>query len=227
MPQNLDNLRQFPLKERKFAKTRTNLTFAFLSELETKTFEEIKIKDLCQMAEVSEPTFYNYFPEKGDLILHYIQIWSLQVSVFVQEKKLSESGFGILSALFRYTAKESKKNPRILLEIISFQAKTKKSVQVRRLTSAERVLLFPDISGIESLVADGIEGIIQKAITLAAKNGELSESTNWKSFSLSIASCFFGIPILAFQLNQNLEKLWLDSLQYLWLGAGGTIKSYE
>ncbi|PJZ80814.1 TetR/AcrR family transcriptional regulator [Leptospira meyeri] len=227
MPQNLDNLRQFPLKERKFAKTRTNLTFAFLTELETKTFEEIKIKDLCQMAEVSEPTFYNYFPEKGDLILHYIQIWSLQVSVFVQEKKLSESGFGILSALFRYTAKESKKNPRILLEIISFQAKTKKSVQVHRLTSAERVLLFPDISGIESLVADGIEGIIQKAITLAAKNGELPESTNWKSFSLSIASCFFGIPILAFQLNQNLEKLWLDSLQYLWLGAGGTIKSYE
>lgn len=229
MPQNLEKkleiLRQFPLKERKFAKTRTNLTSAFLSELETKTFEEIKIKDLCQMAEVSEPTFYNYFPEKGDLILHYIQIWSLQVSVFANEKKLSESGFGILSALFRYTAKESKKNPRILLEIISFQAKTKKPIQINRLTVAERVLLFPETPGIENLAADGIEGIIQKALAVAAKNGELPKSTNWQSFSLSIASCFFGIPILAFQLNQNLEKLWLDSLQYLWLGAGGKIEN--
>lgn len=105
-----DLFSQFPLKERKFAKTRTNLTFAFLSELEVKPFEEIKIKDLCQIAEISEPTFYNYFPEKGDLILHYIQIWSLQVSVFAKEKKLAESGWGQISALFRYTAKESKKN---------------------------------------------------------------------------------------------------------------------
>ncbi|PJZ84191.1 TetR/AcrR family transcriptional regulator [Leptospira harrisiae] len=216
-------LKQFSLKERKFAKTRTNLTLAFLSELKSKPFEEIKIKDLCQIVEVSEPTFYNYFPEKGDLILHYIQIWSLQVSVFVHENNLSESGYEILSTLFRYTAKESKKNPRVLLEIISFQAKTKKPIQISRLTYAERVLLFPETSGIENLPADGIEGIIQKALTLAAKNGELPDSTNWKSLSLSIASCFFGIPLLAFQLNQNLEKLWLDSLQYLWLGAGGKV----
>lgn len=213
----------FPLKETKFAKTRLNLTFAFLSELESKSFEEIKIKDLCKIAEVSEPTFYNYFPEKGDLILHYIQIWSLQVSVFANEKKLSGSGFGMLSALFRYTAKESKKNPRILLEIISFQARTLKSLKQQKLTNAERMLLFPKIVGIENLDADGVEGIIRKAISVAAKNGELPESTDWKSFSLAIASCFFGIPILSFQLNQNLEKLWLESLNYLWIGVGGKV----
>ncbi|MCG6153316.1 TetR/AcrR family transcriptional regulator [Leptospira bandrabouensis] len=220
-----NSLQQFSLKERKFAKTRTNLTFAFLSELEIKSFDEIKIKDLCQMAEVSEPTFYNYFPEKGDLILHYIQIWSLQVSVFAKEKKLSESGFGILCALFRYTAKESKKNPRILLEIISFQAKTKKKLQEPKLTKAERVLLFPKIVGIEDLDANGVEGIIRNALTLAAQNGELPATTDWKSFSMAIASCFFGVPILAFQMNQNLEKLWIESLDYLWRGAGGKVKA--
>lgn len=228
MPQGFDKhsdrLISFPLKEIKFAKTRTNLTFAFLKELELKSFEEIKIKELCQIAEVSEPTFYNYFPEKGDLILHYIQIWSLQVSVFALEKKLSESGLGMLSSLFRYTAKESKKNPRILLEIISFQAKTRKSLQQPKLTKAERALLFPKIVGIEDLDADGVEGIIRKALSVAAKNGELPTSTDWKFFSMAIASCFFGVPILSFQLNQNLEKLWLESLYYLWRGAGGKMK---
>ncbi|TGL40845.1 TetR/AcrR family transcriptional regulator [Leptospira perdikensis] len=227
MPKGLDKhfdpILSFPLKEIKFAKTRTNLTFAFLKELESKSFEEIKIKELCQIAEVSEPTFYNYFPEKGDLILHYIQIWSLQVSVFVHEKRLSGSGLGILSALFRYTAKESKKNPRILLEIISFQARTRKSITQPKLTRAERVLLFPDSVGIENLEALGVEGIIRKAMSVAAENGELPASTDWKSLSLSIASCFFGVPILSFQLNQNLEKLWLESLYYLWRGAGGKV----
>ncbi|MCW7468084.1 TetR/AcrR family transcriptional regulator [Leptospira kanakyensis] len=219
-----DSLLRFPLKERKFAKTRTNLIFAFLSEFESKDFDSIKIKDLCEIAEVSEPTFYNYFPEKGDLLLHYIQIWGLQVSVFAKEMKLSESGWGLLSALFRYTAKESKKNPRILLEIISFQAKNKRTLHQSRLTGAERVLIFPNTAGIEELNADGVEGIIQKALSIAAKNGELPESTDWKSFGMVLGSCFFGVPILAFQLNQNLEKLWLDSLSYLWRGAGGIIK---
>ncbi|TGL87217.1 TetR/AcrR family transcriptional regulator [Leptospira congkakensis] len=220
-----DSLLRFPLKERKFAKTRTNLILAFLTELESKDFDSIKIKDLCEIAEVSEPTFYNYFPEKGDLLLHYIQIWSLQVSVFAKEMKLSDSGFGILSALFRYTAKESKKNPRILLEIISFQAKNKKPLAQPKLTLAERVLLFPDVGGIQDLNADGVEGILQNAISIAAQNEELPESTDWKSFGMILGSCFFGVPILAFQLNQNLEKLWLDSLRYLWIGAGGKIKN--
>ncbi|WP_244936798.1 TetR/AcrR family transcriptional regulator [Leptospira brenneri] len=176
------------------------------------------------MAEVSEPTFYNYFPEKGDLILYYIQIWSLQVSVFVKEMELSESGWGFLSALFRYTAKESKKNPRILMEIIAFQAKYKNTMQRPKLTSAERVLIFPNVLEIEELSAEGVEGIIQKALSNAAKNGELPKSTDWKSLGLALGSCFFGVPILSFQLNQNLEKLWIESLRYLWIGAGGTIK---
>ncbi|MCW7493631.1 TetR/AcrR family transcriptional regulator [Leptospira sp. 2 VSF19] len=216
-------LQQFSLKDRKFAKTRTRLTFAFLSELEFKSFDEIKIKDLCQIAEVSEPTFYNYFPEKGDLLLHYIQVWSLQVSVFAKEKKLAESGFGILSALFRYTAKESKKNPRVLLEIISFQARVRKKLQQPKLTKAERVLLFPKIDGIEDLEANGVEGIIRSALTFAAHNGELPTTTDWKSLSMAIASCFFGVPVISFQMNQNIEKLWLESLYYLWCGAGGKV----
>lgn len=223
LEKNSEFLTRFPLKDRKFAKTRTNLTFALLTELESKPLETIKIKDLCEIAEVSEPTFYNYFPEKGDLILHYIQIWSLQVSVFAKEKKLSESGWGMLSALFRYTAKESKKNPRVLLEIISFQAKHKKTLQELKLTAAERVLLFPNFAGIEEVAADGVEGIIQKALSMALENGELPVSTNGKSLALALASCFFGVPVIAFQLNQNLEKLWLESLRYLWLGAGGKI----
>ena len=219
-----DSFAKFPLKEKKYAKTRTNLILSFLKELESKSFEEIKIKDICHLADVSEPTFYNYFPEKEDLILHYIQIWSLQVSIFAQTKINSKAGYGLLHSLFRYTANESKKNPRILQEIISFQAKTKRALQKEDLTIAERVLLFPNIVDIERLPANGIEGIIQNALSHAGKSGELPESTHWKSLALTIASIFFGVPIIAFQLDEHLEKRWIESLNYVWVGAGGRLK---
>ncbi|TGM43916.1 TetR/AcrR family transcriptional regulator [Leptospira biflexa] len=222
-----DTLANFPLKERKFAKTRTNLTFGLLEFMESRSYDEIKITELCQYAEISEPTFYHYFPEKDDLILHYIQIWSLMVSVFAKKNRMAESGYGLILSLFRYTANESKKNPKILLEIISFQAKKKRKLQFKSLTEAERILLFPNQDGIETLPIGGIEMLLDKAMYLSKKNKELPNHTNWKHLSLAIASCFFGIPIMAFQLNENLEKLWLETLNYIWLGAGGFIPKFS
>lgn len=222
-----DPLENFPLKERKFARTRMNLIFGLLQLLESRSYDDIKIIELCQFAEISEPTFYNYFPEKDDLILHYIQIWSLMVSVFAEEQNLKESGYGLLLSLFQYTAKESKKNPRILLEIISFQAKNKRKLQQKSLTKAERVLLFPNFPGIETISVGGIETILEKAMVLAQSKKELPKDTNWKSLSLTIVSCFFGVPILAFQMGENLETLWMDSFHYIWLGAGGKIQKQK
>ncbi|MGV3667039.1 MAG: TetR/AcrR family transcriptional regulator [Leptospira bouyouniensis] len=219
-----DPLAKFPLKERKFARTRTNLVDGLLKLLETRSLDEIKITELCHYAEISEPTFYNYFPEKDDLVLHYIQIWSLMVTVFAEENQQTKSGYGMIHSLFQLTAKESKKNPKILLEIISFQTKKKSKRKPKPLTEAERILLFPNFPGIESLPIGGIEMILERAMELSLKNQELPKDTNIKYLSLAIASCFFGIPILAFQLGENLEKLWIESFHYIWLGAGGSIQ---
>lgn len=220
---SLDPLSEFPLKERKFARTRMGLTAGLLKLLETRPYEEIKITELCQFAQISEPTFYNYFPEKDDLIFHYIQIWSLMVTVFAEEQKMASSGYGLLLSLFQYTAKESKKNPRILLEIIAFQAKKKHRLKTNGLTIVERKLMFPNFEGIEMMPIGGVEMVLENAMYLSQKNRELPEKTDWEGLSLTIASSFFGIPIIAFQMNQNLEKLWIDALNYIWLGAGGSI----
>ncbi len=216
---------ELPLKERKFAKTRIRILQVFLSELENKPFEIIKIKDIAKQADVSEPTFYNYFPEKEDMVLFFIQIWALSVSVFafgMNSKKNKEiSGYSLISAIFRYTAKESKKNSRILLEIISLQARSKKELQIPKLTLAERYLLFPKIKDIENFPAGGVEDLIEKGLRDAIKSKELREESNINALGVAIGSLFFGVPILCSQLKLNLETMWLESLQLLWVGAGG------
>lgn len=212
-----------PMKERKFAKTRIRILESFLLELERNSFENIKIKDLAIQSEVSEPTFYNYFPEKEDLILYFIQIWSLQVSVFSLsiKGKTNSRGFYLLQSLFRYTAKETKKNPRILLEIIAIQARKKKKLSIPKLTPGEKYLLFPKVLEINDLPSNGVDGLILNALSIAIQEEELPKHTNLSNLGLAIGSLFFGVPILAFQMKENLESIWLNSLNLLWLGAGG------
>lgn len=60
-------LKNIPQKEKKFARTKIALLNALISAMGKKSFAEIKIKDLCLTAEISEPTFYNYFTEKNHL----------------------------------------------------------------------------------------------------------------------------------------------------------------
>lgn len=218
-------LKSIPHKEKKWARTRIALLQALLTEMDKKPFAEIKIKDLCLIAEISEPTFYNYFPEKIHLLVYFIQIWSLQVSVYAAKQKTDDSGFGILQSLFHYTAKENKKNPRILREIISFQANHHGQVNIPPLSLVERYLLFPAVPGIESIPAEGIRGILNKAMSIAKEKKELPPSANWQLLPLQVASLFFGAPIISATTGSDLEKLWVSSLRLLWLGAGGKSQS--
>ncbi|MFA6637171.1 MAG: TetR/AcrR family transcriptional regulator [Candidatus Omnitrophota bacterium] len=67
--------RDVPLRERKQAKTKVNLAKDFLKSLTKQRYEDISIKSICEKAEVSEGTFYNYFPQKADLFNYIISLY--------------------------------------------------------------------------------------------------------------------------------------------------------
>lgn len=217
---------KFPLKERKYAKTKLTILQCFLKQLETRSIEEITIKELASLAEVSEPTFYNYYPEKADLIITFIQVWSLQVSIHllnIQKHTSSKvSGYQILESLLRFTAKQTKKNPKLLLEVISFQTKTKSKSKSKKLSEAEKVLLFPHSIETNKFSILGIDGWIQESIRLAIAGGEISPKANIKKISYAIGSIFFGAPIFAYQTHENLERVWIDALDCIWRGILGS-----
>jgi AcrR family transcriptional regulator len=218
-----ERLKAIPQKEKKFARTRLALLKALLDELREKSFDEIKIRDLCIRAEISEPTFYNYFPEKNHLLLYFIQIWSLEVSVYASRKKMDGSGYELLRSLFQYTAKKSRKNPRVIAEVIAFQAKTPPPKSIPPLTLAERYLYFPGAENIESIPATGLDGLLERAIGTAIERGELAPDTNVQSLFMAIAALFFGIPIVARSAKKASHRLWEGALALLWRGAGGEV----
>lgn len=62
------SLAQLSLREKKYAKTKLALLDAATERIGEKTFDAISVKELCEQAEVSEATFFNYFPKKQDLL---------------------------------------------------------------------------------------------------------------------------------------------------------------
>jgi len=57
--------KEYPLREKKHARTKITIMAAFIKCLEKTRFEDISIRQICKSVEVSEGTFFNYFPRRS------------------------------------------------------------------------------------------------------------------------------------------------------------------
>ncbi|HRE26019.1 MAG TPA: TetR family transcriptional regulator [Anaerolineales bacterium] len=69
---------ELPLRERKYAATKAALTRAVAVRLKQQSLEEIAVKEICAEAQVSEATFFNYFPTKAAVVGYRVQLWSIE-----------------------------------------------------------------------------------------------------------------------------------------------------
>src|SRR5687767_9779494 len=113
---------QISLRERKFAKTKLALLQAALNRLKTKRLSEITVKELCEEVQVSEATFFNYFPKKDDLLHYFIQIWTLEVLVYARDSAGADAGLSFVERVFDYAGRQLAEHPRTMLEIIAYMA---------------------------------------------------------------------------------------------------------
>jgi AcrR family transcriptional regulator len=196
---NEDNTEKFnnrQQREKKYAKTKIALLNALLKELKSRQLDEIKIKELVQIAEVSEPTFFNYFDSKQHILLYFIQLWSIEMQAFaVKSESVNASYIDIIKDIFSQTSQDIALHPQIVLEIIAFQAQ---GIQLKahKIGSAEKWRFFPEIEGVEKLEGMGLEVILPPLIEKAIKAKELRTNTDTNLLFLTLSSLFFGTALL-------------------------------
>ena len=61
---------RFSLRERKFARTRLALAEVVTNHLENAPLEALSVRALCERAQISEATFFNYFPKKEAIVVY-------------------------------------------------------------------------------------------------------------------------------------------------------------
>jgi AcrR family transcriptional regulator len=205
------------LRERKFAKTRLALAEAASHHLEAAPFETLSVKALCERVQISEATFFNYFPKKEDLILYLDRLWTLELNWYGQQAMRQHQGLSVIDALFRYTSIQMQKKPGLMGEIIAHEARSRVRHKSPEITVAERLMAFSDLEGIVSTPDDSLEGLLRGSLQTAIEQGELPENTAIAAAMVGLVSIFYGVPLalqhsnpaaIAAMYRQQLELLW-------------------
>lgn len=205
-------------RERKLAQTRLGLLEALLARLAERPLEAIAVRELCDAVDISEASFFNHFPSKHDLLVYYVQLWSLEAAWHARQAAC-EGPRAAIEAVFRFTGKEAARHPRVMAEVIAFQARMAEAPRPRELTRAERILAFPDRPGIEAIEVLGIEEVLRPYVRQAIAGGALSCALEPRTVMLSLASVFFGVPLLVGPRSpRTIEKAYLQQLEIVWQG---------
>jgi len=223
------SLAQLSLREKKYARTKLALLDAATERIGEKTFDAISVKELCEQAEVSEATFFNYFPKKQDLLSYFIQLWVLEVIWKIEHALEEQGGIRAIEEAFSHTGEEVRKRPRIMLELIAYMAldpdKGQCPSHTAAVTLAERLLRFPVLPGIEAIEAcNGLDDVFRPPLLKAIEAGELPASTNVEAALTALFAVFFGVPLgMAWQDAGLVAAAYRQQLDLVWAGlrAGG------
>ena len=212
---------KIPLRERKFYQTRIRLARALREQLEQVSLDDLNVRDLCDAVEVSEATFFNYFPKKSDLLAYLSQLWSVELAWQGQQAlaQTSDSGLGVVSAVFERAAQQFQTAPGATGELIAWQARTRQRQAPAPLEISERRLAFPDLLGIETMNDQSLEHVLATALQRAIDQDELPRNVHLPTVMVGLVSIFYGVA-LALRLSNpaGIGAMYRQQLMILWAG---------
>ena len=126
------------LREKKQATLKLKILDSFDEKLKTKALADISVKEIAKELDISEMTFFNYFGSKKEVLIYFIELWSLEMKLLIE-------GLEPLTAIYRIfkeTAKTIEKNPNLFMEIVASMALNGMHKKDIVISKAERILRF-------------------------------------------------------------------------------------
>lgn len=134
-------VKEYSLRERKHVKTKIAIMDAFIKRLEKTRFDDISIREICKIVEVSEGTFFNYFPEKIDIINYYMNLMFLKVVWKTQKEAPQGKYLALINTVFRKLAEELN-NVNIMYQLIAIMIVRQERPKTVAISNLERQIFF-------------------------------------------------------------------------------------
>jgi len=206
-------------REIKTAQNKQTILNSLLARMHKEVFDKIKISDLCADANISQASFYNYFPQKSDILVYYIQLWAVKMhwQILIERKLI---GLNAIDALFNLTAETCATQSQLMAEIVAFQAKSLKKIKVTPLSKADKLVAYPNYQGIETMVVEDLPALLSINIQQAIDAKELPRCSDVGTLIVSLCATFFSVPIM---FNQSpladIQAAYQQQLSLFRLGA--------
>lgn len=209
-----------PLRQRKQARTRVGLLAALVERLDDRELDDVAVAELCEAVQISEATFFNHFKRKSDLLVYYVQLWTLEMGG-VARRLLSDRGArAAIDAIFEATAHRVALHPGVMAEIIAWQVKSSSPPVMQVVGDAERLLALPDIEDVLELPVQGLDALLPWLLGEALKAGEIPANTDLGLLGHTLASIFFGVPAMRCRRDPgSVAGLYREQLELVWAGA--------
>ena len=213
---------RIPLRERKFARTRLRLMEALIAELADKPLEAVAVRDLCERAEVSEATFFNYFTRKSDLVAYLGRVWALSLNWHGLRVARERPGLEAIAAVFEEGARQARTWPGPLGELIAHLASRRERPELRPLLEIEKRMAWPELEGIEEVPDQGVEVLLSRQLQHAIDSGQLPANTHLPTVMVSLVSLFHGVALALVHANPGaISGMYRHQLALLWAGVRG------
>jgi len=208
------------LRQKKFARTRLALATALSNALVEQALSEISVKALCREAEVSEATFFNYFPGKQDLMGYLAQLWLLELGWQAATAAHAAPGLPAIQQLFAHSARICNRRPGLMRELIAWLVHGGAPDTVQEPGAFERKLAFPELDGIEMTPLKGIDALIVPQLEAAISIGELPDNTLIPTLLSLLLALLFGVPLTLLSSHPGkIADLYQQQLKLVWSGV--------
>lgn len=208
------------LRERKAAETKVRLAFAAIDLFKEKTLDDISVSELCAAMNISEGTFFNYYPKKNDLILYITQLITIDL---IHEAGVRSSGSHLefIEGLFERVADLVVEHPWGMHEIFGHQTLMRVPPQLPRVTALERQTAYPHIKEpIEKDMPATVIELVGQRFQAAMAAGEIPE-VDLEAATIGHYAIFFAVPIaLTWDDPTRVRHEYRRLLRTLWRGLG-------
>ncbi|MDD5019321.1 MAG: TetR/AcrR family transcriptional regulator [Candidatus Omnitrophica bacterium] len=213
--------KEYSLRERKHAKTKIAIMNAFIKRLEKTRFDDISVRQICKDVDVSEGTFFNYFPEKIDIINYYMHLEFLKV-VWKSRKDVPEGAcVALIDAVLENLGKELLRYDNIIYQLIALMIVQRQRPKPLSISDLERQIYLPDCEGIENIKVMLPDDFFSECLKEAVRHGELSKDIRIDDLQVSLMTILSGTLLAAkFAANKDMVYHFRRQLQFLWKGLG-------
>ncbi|HNX91366.1 MAG TPA: TetR/AcrR family transcriptional regulator [Candidatus Omnitrophota bacterium] len=212
------------LRAMKYARTKIAVMNAFIARLREKSFDDISIQEICREAEISEGTFFNYFPAKIDIIYYYSFMMFLKIEWCACQEIPEGKYLSRINTAFEKLAEEMN-SPNMLYQLVALMITQKNRPSKISISSIERELVFPNCNGINDMPLLFIDEFLNEQLNEALANKELPKNIEIEDMQISLISILGG-TLLATKFGNiiNIKYHYMRQLHLFWKSLGITVK---
>lgn len=204
------------LRQKKYYKTKFSLVNFFSEKLKNEEMKVISIKDLCIATDISEATFFNYFPQKTDVMVFLLKAKLCKIYYTIKNLQDEMTFTQLIETMFELIADELK-HINFFNEMISIFKANNIQIDSVKILPEELKYMYPDCPNIEKTSFFTLNAFFEELVAKAANENKIPKDICKKTLSQFLLILLRGIPLSISSAEfKEISQIFKKHLGFVW-----------